>query len=86
MDAPYEEYERKIFPEELAERSAEFKLFLAFQADSLGVKPSALSDVAETLALKAFRSTQMIDAKDWRSLLTGFASVTPKNVREALEQ
>lgn len=85
-DAPYEEYEKKMFPEEIAERSAEFKLFLAFQADSLGVEPSALSDVAETLASRAFRGIQMMDSKDWRSLLAGFASIRPKNVKEALEQ
>lgn len=85
-DAPYEEYERKLFPEELAERSAEFKLFLAFQADSLGLEPSALSDVAEALASKAFRGVQMMDSKDWRSLLAGFASIKPKNIKEALEQ
>src|SRR5947199_7614086 len=48
-DAPYEEYALRMFPEELAERSAEFKLFLAFEADSLGVEPSALSDIVETL-------------------------------------
>src|SRR5256884_9936458 len=46
-DAPYEEYALRMFPEELAERSAEFKLFLAFEADSLGVEPSALSDRSE---------------------------------------
>lgn len=85
-DAPYEEYERKIFPDELAERSAEFKLFLAFQADSLGVEPSALSDIAETLASKTFRGIQMTDSKDWRSLLAGFARMNPRNVKEALEQ
>jgi tetratricopeptide (TPR) repeat protein len=85
-DAPYEEYERQMFPEELAERSAEFKLFLAFQADKLGVDPSGLSDVAETLASKAFRSTQMMDSKDWRSLLAGFGSIMPKDVKQALEQ
>jgi len=85
-DAPYEEYERKVFPDELAERSAEFKLFLAFQADSLGVEPSALSDVAETLASKAFGGSQMMDSRDWRSLLAGFASIKPKNIKEALEQ
>ena len=71
-DAPYEEYALRMFPEELAERSAEFKLFLAFEADSLGVEPSALSDIAETLASRAFRSIQMTDSKDWRSLVAGF--------------
>jgi hypothetical protein len=85
-DAPYEEYERQMFSEGLAERSAEFKLFLAFQADNLGVDPSALSDVAETLASRAFRSTQMMDSKDWRSLLAGFASIMPKDIKQALEQ
>src|SRR6267378_4111282 len=85
-DAPYEEYERRMLPQELAERSAEFKLFLAFQADSLGVEPSVLSDVAETLASKVFRGAQMMDSKDWRSLLAGFASITPKDIKQALEQ
>jgi len=85
-DAPYEEYALRMFPEELAERSAEFKLFLAFEADSLGVEPSALSDIAETLASRAFRSIQMTDSKDWRSLVAGFAGITPKDIRQALEQ
>jgi len=85
-DAPYEEYERQMFPQELAERSAEFKLFLAFQADNLGVDPAALSDVAETLASRAFRGAQMMDAKDWRSLLAGFGSIMPKDIKQALEQ
>jgi hypothetical protein len=85
-DAPYEEYERRMLPQELAERSAEFKLFLAFQADSLGVEPSVLSDVAETLASRVFRGTQMMDSRDWRSLLAGFASIMPKDIKQALEQ
>src|SRR6202521_3374445 len=85
-DAPYEEYERRMFPQELAERSAEFKLFLAFQADSLGVEPSVLSDVAETLASKVFRDAQMMDSKDWRTLLAGFASIMPKDIKQALEK
>lgn len=85
-DAPYEEYEQQMFPEELAERSAAFKLFLTFQADNLGVQPVALSDVAEKLASKAFRNTDMVDAKDWRSLLAGFATITSKDIRQVLEQ
>ena len=85
-DAPYEEYELRLFPKELAERSAEFKLFLAFEADKLGIEPSALSDVAEALAARAFRSVQMTDPRDWRSLLAGFASIMPKDIKQALEQ
>jgi Tfp pilus assembly protein PilF len=85
-DAPYEEYEQQMFPDELAERSAAFELFLAFQADNLGVEPSALSDVVETLASKAFRSTDMVDLKDWRSLMAGFATITAKDIKQVLEQ
>ena len=86
VDAPYEEYERQQFPEELAERTAEFKLFLAFQADNLGVEPSALANVAETLASKAFRAAHMVDSKDWRSLLAAYGTIRPKDVKQALEQ
>jgi tetratricopeptide (TPR) repeat protein len=84
-DAPYEEYERQLLSDELAERSAEFKLFLAFLADSAGVQPSSLAGVAETLAGKAFRAAQMNSSSDWRSLLAAYASVTTDDLRKALE-
>ena len=85
-DAPYEEYERQLLPDEIAERSAEFKLFLSFIADSAGVQPSSLADVAETLAAKAFRGAQMNSPSDWRSLLAAYRSITPDDLRKALEQ
>jgi len=85
-DAPYEEYERHMFPTEMAERAAEFKLFLVALADGLGVKPQALVNVAEPLAAKAFRNAKMTDSHDWRSLMGAFASVSPDDLREALRQ
>ncbi len=85
-DAPYEEYERHLLLADIAERSAEFKLYLAFLADSLGVEPVALADVAEPLAAKAFRSAQMTDARDWRSLLAAYSSVSADDLKKALEQ
>ena len=85
-DAPYEEYERQLLPDEIAERSAEFKLFLSFVADNAGVQPSSLADVAETLAEKAFHAAQMNSPGDWRSLLAAYATVTPDDLRKALEQ
>jgi tetratricopeptide (TPR) repeat protein len=85
-DAPYEEYERHMFPAEIAERTAEFKLFLVYQADSAGLAPGNLDKVAEPLAAKAFRNTKMSDAKDWRSLMAGYASITSKDLRLAMEQ
>lgn len=86
VDAPYEDYERQLFPTGLAERSAEFKLFLSFQADSQGVEPSALAGVAEPLASMAFRSSHMRDSQDWRSLLDAFGTIMPKDIEQALEQ
>jgi Flp pilus assembly protein TadD len=83
--APYEEYERRFFPVENAERWAEFKLFLAFQADLAGIEASGLSGIAESLAAKAFRSVQMTDFRDWRSLQLGYASITAADVRRAMQ-
>jgi hypothetical protein len=85
-DAPYEEYEQHLFPTEIAERSAEFKLFLAFRADSVGVEPGDLARVAEPLAAKALRSAELTDAHDWRSLLAAFADVSAADLNQALEQ
>src|SRR5579859_4159561 len=82
-DAPYEEYERHI-PAEMGERSAEFKLYLAFQNDRLGLQPVALENVDEKLAVKAFRKAQMTDYRDWRSLLNAYASVNTKDLTQAI--
>jgi len=85
-NAPYEEYERHMFPDEIAERSAEFKLFLVLQADALGVQPPVLAGVAESLAAKAFRGAKMADFRDWRSLQAAYASISANDLRQALEQ
>ena len=85
-DAPYEEYERQRLPAEIAERSAEFKLFLAFLADTVGSQPPALANVAEPLAAKAFGAAQMSNFSDWRSLLAAYASITPEDLKQALQQ
>lgn len=82
-DAPYEEYERHI-PVEMGERSAEFKLYLVFQNDRLGLQPEALENVDEKLAVKAFRKAQMTDYRDWRSLLNAYASVNTNDLEQAI--
>jgi tetratricopeptide (TPR) repeat protein len=86
QDAPYEEYERHMFPTELAQRVAEFKLYLVYLADGMGVEPSALSSVAEPLAAKAFRNAKMMDAHDWRAVTAAFSSISPVDMKEALQQ
>ena len=85
-NAPYEEYERHFFPDAIAERFAEFKLFLVLQADALGVQPPVLGEVAEALAAKAFRGAKMADFRDWRSLQAAYATITASDLKQALEQ
>ena len=82
-DAPYEEYEHHLSPE-MGERSAEFKLFLVFQGDRLGLQPEVLENADEKLAVKAFRKAQMTDYRDWRSLLNAYASVNPADLQQAI--
>jgi hypothetical protein len=85
IDAPYEEYERRLDPEDLAERAADFKLYLAYRADSLGIEPADAGSVAERLAGKAFRDSQLSGYHDWRSLLAAYESITGNDLRKALE-
>ena len=84
-DAPYEEYERQLLPTYMAERTAEFKLFLAYRADRAGMQPADLAGAAEQLARKAFRVSAMNDDHDWRALLRGFGSISNEDLRNAME-
>jgi len=69
-----------------AERWAEFKIFLAFQADLAGEDALELSRVAEPLAAKAFRSAQSTDFRDWRAFVAAYATVSTTDIRKALQQ
>jgi hypothetical protein len=74
-----------LFPSEVGERAAEFKLSLAYLADRVGVGPAALADVAEPLLDKAFRSAQLTEPRDWRSLLAAYASINAADLETALQ-
>lgn len=82
---PYEEYEHRFFGVENAERWAEFKIYLALQADEAGTDAATLSRAAEPLAAKAFRAAQMTDFHDWRSVLTGYSSITSNDLKRAAQ-
>ncbi len=84
-DAPYEEYARRLMQEDLAERTADFKLYLAYRADNLGVKPAELGQIAEKLAAQAFASSQLTDYHDWRSLFAAYDSISTNDLKKALE-
>lgn len=84
-DAPYEEYARRLMEDDLAERTADFKLYLALRAHNLGVEPRELGQVAEKLASRAFAASQLFDYHDWRSLFAAFDSITNNDLKKALE-
>jgi Flp pilus assembly protein TadD len=78
---PYEEYERDPF--KVAERSAEFKLYLVRYADTAGLSASALGGVAENAARAILKQLQLSDIYDWRSVLASYAGFDGKGWEEA---
>jgi Flp pilus assembly protein TadD len=82
--APYEEYERRLFPAELAERAAEMKLYLSVLLDKMGLPAAALPALAEPAARIAFASIHMSDGYDWAQALSGFRAMDEKTVEAAL--
>jgi tetratricopeptide (TPR) repeat protein len=81
---PYEEYENDLIPSRLAERSAEFKLYLARYADTVGLSASSLGPVAETAARAILKGMQLSDLHDWRSVLAAFSGIDGKLMQEAV--
>ncbi len=81
---PYEEYEKDLFPTRLAERTAEFKLYLARYADAAGMPAANLETMAEPAARAVMKKMQLTDLHDWRSALAAFAGFNDKIAEEAL--
>ncbi len=81
---PYEVYERRLFPAELAERVAEMKLYLSALLDKLGLPAAALPALAEPAARIAFRSMHMADDHDWAQALSAFGAMDEKTVEASL--
>jgi Flp pilus assembly protein TadD len=82
--APYEEYERRLFPVELAERAAEMKLYLSVLLDKMGLPAAALPALAEPATRIAFSSIHMSDGYDWAQALSVFRAMDEKTVEAAL--
>jgi hypothetical protein len=80
---PYEEYEKDIHPARLAERTAEFKLYLAHYADSVGIPAAALGTLAEPAALVILKKMQVTDIHDWRSALAAYGTLNDKVMEAA---
>jgi tetratricopeptide (TPR) repeat protein len=81
---PYEDLEKEVLPGKVAERSAEFKLYLAVVADRSGIPASALGSLAEPAARFVFKRLQLTDIYDWRSTLAAYASLDAQILEEVL--
>jgi tetratricopeptide (TPR) repeat protein len=79
---PYEDYAAQMFPSRIAERVAEWKLYLAVMADRAGLEPSTLDVLGEPLLLKACERLEMASAFDWESVLKRFAELKTSWLKE----
>ena len=73
--SPYENFENYTLPNRLAERSNEFKLYLAELFDRTGTSAAALESSAEPMAIRLFSEIRMKDPKDWRSVLRAYSDM-----------
>ncbi|MGD0046294.1 MAG: tetratricopeptide repeat protein [Bryobacteraceae bacterium] len=83
---PYEEYEKLLLPYKLAQRSAEFKLYVADFAGRTGIPPAALNALGQPIALQAVKRMKMADMYDWRGALLAFANLDEAAVAAALPE
>jgi hypothetical protein len=81
---PYEEYEKELLGLRLAERSSEFKLYLAKYADVAGVPAAALGALAEPAARAILKRLALSDIHDWRSVSAAYAALDEKVVEGVL--
>jgi len=72
---PYEEFERYMFPNRMAQRVSEFKLYLAEYFERAGIPSAFLPVVAEPAARRVLSSMRMADFHDWPAVLAAFAKI-----------
>lgn len=82
---PYEHYERFMFPDRLAIRSGEFKLYLAEFFDREAVPATAMQAVAEPLARRILGEMRLADLRDWPSTSAAYAGLNPGLLQQILE-
>ncbi len=83
--APYEEYERHLFPADMAERAAEMKLYLAAVLDRNALPAALMPAIAEPVAKLAFGGMRMSDFKDWNSAMKAFDAIDEKTIGKAID-
>jgi hypothetical protein len=83
--APYEDSATVIFPDYLAERVAEFKLYLACLFADEALPAGALSAVAEAAARDVLSDIQMTNVRDWQAVLSAYSDFDAARLRDVME-
>ena len=83
--APYEDSAAILFPEYLAERVAEFKLYLACLFADQALPAGALSAVAEAAAREVLGDIQMTNLRDWQAVVSAYSDFDAARLREVME-
>jgi hypothetical protein len=81
---PYEEFERYMFPNRMAQRASEFKLYLAEYFERAGTPPSFLPLVAEPVARRVLSNMKMADFRDWPAVINAFNMISDEMIDGAL--
>ncbi|MBS1854701.1 MAG: hypothetical protein JST11_05000 [Acidobacteria bacterium] len=81
---PYEDTVADPFPEYLAERVAEFKLYLGFLFACQGIEAQGMPALAESAARSVLGDVQMSDFRDWASVMDAYAGFDGSRLREAV--
>jgi hypothetical protein len=83
--APYEDTATVLFPDYLAERVAEFKLYLACLFADQALPAGALSAVAEAAAREVLSDIQMTNMRDWQAVISAYSDFDAARLRDVME-
>jgi tetratricopeptide (TPR) repeat protein len=82
--APYEDSASELFPAYLAERLAEFKLYLACLFADQALPAGALSAVAEAAAREVLSDIQMTNLHDWQAVISAYSDFDAARLRDVM--
>jgi hypothetical protein len=79
--APYEDYERYYMPDQMAQRTAELKLYVAWMADNGAWQSDGLEEASMIAADKVLKSIRLRDQYDWSAVIEAYQKLTPENLQ-----
>jgi len=81
---PYEQIANESYPVFLAERVAEFKIYLVRLFAREALPAAALPAVAEAAARAVLGDIQMTNVKDWQSVLDAYEGFDDARLKEVI--